>query len=65
MHAELIACRQGVQLALEVGAQKIMLEPDNQGAMQALKLKELDRSRYGPLLEEIKELLASAGDFRV
>lgn len=65
MHAVLLACQRGVQLAVEVGAQKLTLEIDNQVGMHDLKSVELDRSRYGPLIEEIKELLASMDDFRV
>ena len=58
-------CQRGVQLAIEVGARKIMLEAHNQGVMHALKLKELDRSRWWPLIEEIKKLLGLLDDFGV
>lgn len=33
--------------------------------MQALKNNELDRSRYSPLVEEIKELLTTLDEFKV
>lgn len=64
-HAELLACRRGVQLVIEVGARRTVLETDNLGIKQALSSQELARSRYGPLIEEIKELLASQDEFRV
>ena len=64
-HAELLACRHGVQLAIEVGARRIVLETDNLGVKQTLSSTELARSRYGPLIEEIKELLDSRDEFRV
>lgn len=64
-HAELLAWRRGVQLALEPGARKIFLESDFQGAVQAVMNKELDRPRYSPLVEEIKGLLTVVDEFRV
>lgn len=36
-HAEFLACRRGIQLEVEAGARKVLLETDNQGAMQVLR----------------------------
>lgn len=55
VHAELLACRRGVQLALEVGVQKIILETDNQGVAQSLAQQEIDRSRFAPLVKEMRD----------
>lgn len=38
---------------------------DRHGVMQILSSTELVRSRYGPLIEEIKELMASQDEFCV
>lgn len=43
-HAKLLACRRGIQLAIETGARKVVLKTDNQGAMQVLTTEGLDRS---------------------
>lgn len=59
VHAELLACRREVQLALEVGVQKIILETDNQGVAQSLAQQEIDRSRFAPLVKEMRDLLAT------
>lgn len=64
-HEELLACRRGIQLEIEVGARKTILETDNMGVKQALSMVALDRSQYGPPVEEIMELFASQDDFRV
>lgn len=42
---------------VEVGVQKITLE-NNQSVSEVLEQKELDRSKFGSIVEEIKELLA-------
>jgi ribonuclease HI len=55
--AELLACRSAVQLAMEIGARKLVLESDCAGAVGKLNGVGLDRSGHGPLVEEIKALL--------
>jgi hypothetical protein len=46
-------------LGIEVGARKLELETDSVGAVAKLNNANLDRSIYGPLVEEIKILLQS------
>jgi hypothetical protein len=44
-------------MALEMGAEKIILETDCQNVVSKLRNEELDRSIHGPLVEDIKPLL--------
>jgi ribonuclease HI len=55
--AELLACRQGLRLAMERGEQRVILEVDSTNVVRLLKSEELDRSAHGPLVEDIKVLL--------
>ena len=48
-----------------IGAEKICLETDNLGVAQALQFNDRDRSHFGPLIEEIKELLKGVDDHLV
>lgn len=64
-HAELLACRRGVQLATEIGATKFILETDNQAVARVLNSGEMDRSRFGSLIQEIKEMLSGVAETRV
>lgn len=63
--AELLACRRAAGLAIEMGSLKVVLETDNKGIAQRLASDDLNRSVYGPLIEEIKGLLQSRHDFKV
>jgi ribonuclease HI len=63
--AELLACKQGVQLARERGEVRVILEMGCLGAVAKLKGTELDRSMQGPLMEEIKALMGEFEDIRV
>lgn len=63
--AELLACRRAAELAIEMGSLKVVLETDNKGIAQGLANDNLNRSVYGPLIEEIKGLLQSRHDFKV
>jgi hypothetical protein len=56
-HVELLACRRAALLGIEVGARKLELETDSLGTVAKLNNAILDRSIYGPLVEEIKALL--------
>jgi ribonuclease HI len=64
-HAELLACRRGVQLAQEIAATKLVLETDNISVAQVLNSSDLDRSRFGPLVQEIKEMISGVAETRV
>jgi ribonuclease HI len=55
--AELHACRQGLLLARRLQVAKVVLETDSSVVVSKLAQEEVDRSFYGPLVEEIKELL--------
>lgn len=64
-HTELLACKRGVQLVLELGVEKLCLETDNRGVAIAMQPSDQDRSRFGPLVEETKELLHGVEEPRV
>jgi hypothetical protein len=55
--AELHACRQGLLLARRLQVPKVVLETDCSVVVSKLIQEDMDRSFYGPLIEEIKELL--------
>jgi ribonuclease HI len=55
--AELHACRQGLLLARRLQVPKVVLETDSSVVVSKLVQEDMDRSFYGPLIEEIKELL--------
>jgi ribonuclease HI len=63
--AELLACKEATQLALDQGINKLVLETDCLSAVSKLRGKELDRSLHGPLVQEIKVLLSSFSDTEV
>jgi hypothetical protein len=58
VHAEVIACLQATQMAVELGIQNIILETDAAAVVQALMATETDRSSASGLLWELKDLLA-------
>ena len=47
----------GVQLAVEMSVEKLCLKKNNQGVAHAFQSRDQERSRFSPLIEEIKELL--------
>jgi len=57
-HAEIIACLQATQRAIELGIQKIILETDAAAIVKALMSNVMDRSSASGLLWELKDLLA-------
>jgi ribonuclease HI len=57
-HAEIIACLQAIQRAIELGIQKIILETDAAAIVKALMSNVMDRSSASGLLWELKDLLA-------
>lgn len=63
--AELLACRRAVQLTMEIGKNKLMLETDCQSVVTALVSQERDRSTNGLLVEEIKMMLKSMDQYQV
>jgi ribonuclease HI len=62
---ELLACKQALQLAVDKGIDRVVLESDCLGAVVKLNNKEIDRSSHGPLVEEIKLLLSGFTDHYV
>jgi ribonuclease HI len=56
--AELLACREGLLLAKEKQMPKVILETDNLSVRAKLTNGLLDRSIYGALVEDLKELLS-------
>ena len=58
-HAEVIACLQAIQLAVDLGIGRIIVETDAQEVVKALKSCSYDDSVVGHLIDETKFLLAS------
>lgn len=54
--AELKACRRAVELAIEMGVRKLVLESDSQAAVQKNTDRARNLSAYGHLVHEIKTL---------
>jgi ribonuclease HI len=63
--AELLACKLALELARDRRVEKICLESDCLAAITKLRSNDMDRSIHGPLVEEIKDLLKSFGEFSV
>lgn len=61
----MLACRRAVQLAAEVGVEKVELELDSKGVATMLTTSSKNLSAYGPLVEEIKTLLQGFSDHRI
>ena len=55
----------GVQLAVKFSVQKLCLKKDSQGVAHAFQSRDQERSRFSPLIEEIKELLTGEDEHRV
>jgi ribonuclease HI len=60
--AELLACRLGLVLAKDCGAQRILLEMDSVGEVAKIQRENRDRSLHGQMVEEIKVLLSGFED---
>jgi ribonuclease HI len=58
-HAELIACLQGIQMALNLGVSRLQVESDAQEVVKAINSDAYDMSVVGHLVEEIKSLASS------
>jgi ribonuclease HI len=58
-HAELIACLQGIQMALNLGISRLQVESDAQEVVKAINSNAYDMSVVGHLVEEIKSLVSS------
>jgi hypothetical protein len=56
LHAEVIACLQGLQTAISLGVGHLILEIDAHDAVQGIKTNDLLDSPVGHLLAEIKSL---------
>ena len=50
---------------MELGVEKLSLKTNNQGVAPAFQSRDQNRSRFSPLIEEIKELLAGVNEHRV
>ena len=58
-HAEIVACLQAAQRAIDLGVQKLILESDAMTVIQAVNSSVFDRSSASGLLWELKECLSS------
>jgi ribonuclease HI len=63
--AELLACRRGLVVAKELGLEKVLLETDCAAVVSKLHGKEMDRSIYGPLVDEVKLMLQEFAEAEV
>jgi ribonuclease HI len=63
--AEVEAYKRALVLARNLGVAKVCLETDSLSVVSKLRSRELDRSLYGPVLEEIKALLSGFEDHSV
>jgi ribonuclease HI len=55
--SELLACKQGLSLAREAQARRIVLETDSAVVASKLRSEGQDRSIYGSLVDDLKILL--------
>jgi len=58
-HAELIACLQGIQMAVNLGIGRLQVESDAQEVVKAINSDVYDMSVVGHLVDEIKSLVFS------
>ena len=58
-HAELIACLQGIQMAVNLGIGRLQAESDAQEVVKAINSDVYDMSVVGHLVDEIKSLVFS------
>ena len=58
-HAELIACLQGIQLAVNMDIDHIIVETDAQEVIKTVNSREYDDSAVNHMIAEIKSLLGS------
>ena len=63
--AELLACRQGILLAQEHEAQKVVVEMDSLSAVGKVNNMQKDLSASGQIVQEIKELLTQFQECKV
>ena len=63
--AEALAAREGLELALELGTDRVVLEVDCQGLARLLREPSASRSSIGGLCFDIIELGKSFSDFRI
>jgi ribonuclease HI len=55
--AEALACKRALQLAKELGCQRLVLETDNANVAAKLNEETRDLSALGPIIEEVKTML--------
>ena len=57
-HAELLACLQGIQTAINLGIGHLIVESDSLKAVRAINSDDFDDTTVGHLVEEIKSLVS-------
>lgn len=55
----ILACKQALQMVLELNLDRVHVELDSLSAVQRIKREQQDLSVVGPLIQEIKMMLAS------
>jgi ribonuclease HI len=63
--AELLGCRSGLLLARELQVTRVVLETDSTVMASKLRQRDKDRSLHGPLVEDIKEIMAGFEEITV
>jgi ribonuclease HI len=63
--AELLACRRGLEVAKELGLEKVLLETDCAAVVSKLHCRERDQSLHGPLVEDVKLMLQDFAEAEV
>ena len=54
---ELLACRKAVELAIDAGFSRLVIEGDNVNVIKAISSKEANISLLGNVMEDIKHLI--------
>jgi ribonuclease HI len=54
--AEVVACQQGLQAAIDLGVTRVHMETDGIQMQQAIQSKSWELSAVGGLIEEIQEI---------
>jgi hypothetical protein len=63
--AKLCVCEHGLELADSLKLTKMVLELDSLSVVETLNSMEVDRSRYGPLIEKLKRAIRGVDDHLV
>ena len=63
--AEALAAKEGIELALEIGCERVVLEVDSKMLHDSLQSSSSERTTIGGLCFDITELVRSISDFKI